>query len=267
VDNQVPSIASLSSLDDRLRTCAHPESEIVKKVFYSTRENVNYIHEVFRQAFLLPLTEGETITKVASLYTEWIKTQKEKPECVPVFMEEPIEVSEGLENANYARNKVRAGKQSLYQMFITNSSNVFLVSPPSNADTLIEDQVTICKQILSSYRYLVNNTHAEPLSKSTWWQLLRVLLHITTIMLPSNDSNRHGNELIVQSNLASVIYQTVIVSWIKASLNVHVSRALWDQIVTVFQRRTNWKDLIVEWSVSFMLFVSSWCNNKLFFPH
>ena len=40
------------------------------------------------------------------VYNSFSQTQKEKPECVPVFMEEPQEFSEGIESANYARNKV-----------------------------------------------------------------------------------------------------------------------------------------------------------------
>lgn len=39
--------------------------------------------------------------------------------------------------------QVRGGSQSTYQLFVTNSAHIFLISPPINAPKLVEEQVTI----------------------------------------------------------------------------------------------------------------------------
>ena len=46
--------------------------------------------------------------------------------------------------------------------------------------------------------------------------------------------------------------QTLIVTWIKANLNVFVSAELWDRFLQVLSSLTQWVELIKEWSVSRM---------------
>lgn len=50
--------------------------------------------------------------------------------------------------------------------------------------------------------------------------------------------------------LAPAIFQTLIVTWIKANLNVSVSRSLWDRFLHVLSNLTKWDELIKEWAVS-----------------
>lgn len=50
--------------------------------------------------------------------------------------------------------------------------------------------------------------------------------------------------------LAPAIFQTLIVTWIKANLNVFISRELWDRFLDVLVSLTNWEELIKEWAVS-----------------
>nr|CAD7401646.1 unnamed protein product [Timema poppensis] len=42
--------------------------------------------------------------------------------------------------------------------------------------------------------------------------------------------------------------QTLIVTWIKANLNVVISPELWDQFLNVLSSLTQWEELIREWS-------------------
>ena len=51
------------------------------------------------------------------------------------------------------------------------------------------------------------------------------------------------------------IFQTLIVTWIKANLNVYISSDLWDEFLKVLSSLTAWAELIKEWAVR--LFVSS----------
>ncbi|XP_078483616.1 ral GTPase-activating protein subunit alpha-1 isoform X2 [Ciona intestinalis] len=273
-----PSISSVSSLDDKLRSSASAEEELVRDVLYSTRQNINIVHEMFRQAFMLPLTEVPTMRRVVKVYQEWIQEGD-----IPLFMEEiPKDMNmeseeshsdEGeekevltrqkstnsLRNVSYMRGQlhsvidnalnthVRAGPQTTLQLFITNSAHVFLVEPPRNATKLVQAQVDVCKRVLNLYRYMVMNVF---LSEVTWQQLLRVLLHITRVMLQEAtfDEPSVNKYETVAGRLAGPVFQTLIVSWIKANLFVQVSRDLWDELVDVLSSLTNWEELITEWA-------------------
>ncbi|PNJ54108.1 RALGAPA1 isoform 9 [Pongo abelii] len=78
-----PSSSSLCSIDEEHLT----DIEIVRRVFSSKRSNVNFVTEIFRQAFLLPICEAAAMRKVVKVYQEWIQ-QEEKP----LFMQEPEEI-------------------------------------------------------------------------------------------------------------------------------------------------------------------------------
>jgi hypothetical protein len=47
-----------------------------------------------------------------------------------------------------------------------------------------------------------------------------------------------------------LLLQTLIVTWIKANLNVVISPELWDQFLMVLSSLTQWEELIREWAVS-----------------
>lgn len=78
-----PSVSSLCSIDEEHIT----DYEIVRRVLSSKRSGVNFVIEIFRQAFLLPICEAATMRKVLKVYEQWIK-QKDKP----LFMHENEEL-------------------------------------------------------------------------------------------------------------------------------------------------------------------------------
>lgn len=69
------------------------EYEIVRAVLYSTRENVNIVHECFRQALLFSFKHTLAIRKVIAVYKEWFQHVDQRP----LFMLEPSEAVGGLE--------------------------------------------------------------------------------------------------------------------------------------------------------------------------
>uniref|UniRef100_A0A671KCH5 Ral GTPase-activating protein subunit alpha-1-like n=1 Tax=Sinocyclocheilus anshuiensis TaxID=1608454 RepID=A0A671KCH5_9TELE len=77
-----PSSSSLCSMDEEHLT----DIEVVRRVLCSSRTNVNFITEIFRQTFLLPMCEAAAMRKVVRVYQEWISQQDK-----PVFMREPEE--------------------------------------------------------------------------------------------------------------------------------------------------------------------------------
>ncbi|XP_060685070.1 ral GTPase-activating protein subunit alpha-1 isoform X6 [Hemiscyllium ocellatum] len=291
-----PSSSSLCSVDEEHLT----DMEIVRKVFYSSRENVNFIIEVFRQAFLLPICEAAAMRRVVKVYQEWIQ-QEDKP----VFMKEaedlgyspstsvinlvsagehggsyPLEknkqeedkmtkTSGHVRNLSWTRNSsyqnainnapeieeeernVCAGVQASLQVFITNSANILLLEPANEIGVLLDEHVDMCKRVLNIYRYMVVHT---AMNKKTWEQLLLVLLRITEsvmkrpLQVPPLSQGRKNS--VLAGRLATPLFRTLIVAWIKANLDVYVSRELWDELLMVLSSLTCWEELITEWAMT-----------------
>ncbi|XP_055879751.1 ral GTPase-activating protein subunit alpha-2-like isoform X3 [Biomphalaria glabrata] len=287
---------------------AHTDSEyqIVRAVLFSTRENVNTVHECFRQALLQSFRHTNAIRKVIGVYKEWFQHEDERP----VFMLEPASVepntdgvdrgecaefyhgslsdiaeedrfsmddspsasalslqhlnapSENEDGArrSYLRNRsylgavqdladlgdekskdVRAGMQRILQVFITNAANIFLLD--AEDDGQLQNQVELCKRVLNIYRHVVMSIE---LNHQTWEQLLKVLLRITSGVLKRNPPIERY--MTLGGRLAQPIFQTLIVTWTKANLNIMVTAALWDEFLAVLSALTSWKELIMEWS-------------------
>uniref|UniRef100_A0A8C1I8Q3 Ral GTPase activating protein, alpha subunit 1 (catalytic) n=1 Tax=Cyprinus carpio TaxID=7962 RepID=A0A8C1I8Q3_CYPCA len=274
-----PSSSSLCSMDEEHLT----DIEVVRRVLCSSRTNVNFITEIFRQAFLLPMCEAAAMRKVVRVYQEWISLQDK-----PVFMREPEEdrftgqldstheqrsdkeeedigltVSVHSRNPNWcSRNSgskssdsevleynVHAGVQATLQVFITNSSNVFLLEAANELKSLLEEQVDMCKRVLNIYRSLVMH---ETMNQKTWEQILLVLLRVTECVMKRPPSIMpHGKKSnTLSGRLAGAVFQTLIVAWIKGNLNVYVSRELWDDLLSVLSSLTCWEELVTEWSLT-----------------
>ncbi|XP_054828939.1 ral GTPase-activating protein subunit alpha-1 isoform X6 [Eublepharis macularius] len=286
-----PSSSSLCSIDEEHLT----DIEIVRKVFSSKRSNVNFLTEIFRQAFLLPICEAAAMRKVVKVYQEWIQ-QEEKP----LFMKDPEEIvssaiidcdenlvehnslekgkereeetmnnSGPVRNSSWTRNDcyqeathkisdldsveqgIRAGVQAVLQVFIINSSNIFLLEPANDIKTLLDEHTDMCKRILNIYRYMVVQVTMD---KKTWEQMLLVLLRVTesVLKIPSHIFLQYQGRKnsTLAGRLAGPLFQTLIVAWIKANLNVYISRELWDDLLSVLSSLTYWEELATEWSLT-----------------
>uniref|UniRef100_H0VPW4 Ral GTPase activating protein catalytic subunit alpha 1 n=1 Tax=Cavia porcellus TaxID=10141 RepID=H0VPW4_CAVPO len=287
-----PSSSSLCSIDEEHLT----DIEIVRRVFSCKRSNVNFVTEIFRQAFLLPICEAAAMRKVVKVYQEWIQ-QEEKP----LFMQEPEEtvsvssdipcienvkdhdismegekreeengtnMAEHVRNSNWAKNgscqdtlhntseeateqNIRAGTQAVLQVFIINSSNIFLLEPANEIKNLLDEHTDMCKRILNIYRYMVVQVSMD---KKTWEQMLLVLLRVTESVLKMSSQAflqfQGKKNTTLAGRLAGPLFQTLIVAWIKANLNVYISRELWDDLLSVLSSLTYWEELATEWSLT-----------------
>ncbi|XP_021580378.2 ral GTPase-activating protein subunit alpha-1 isoform X3 [Ictidomys tridecemlineatus] len=288
-----PSSSSLCSIDEEHLT----DIEIVRRVFSSKRSNVNFVTEIFRQAFLLPICEAAAMRKVVKVYQEWIQ-QEEKP----LFMQEPEEIAipssaipcienvvdhdismeegekreeengtniaEHVRNSNWAKNgsyqdtlhnateeateqNIQAGTQAVLQVFIINSSNIFLLEPANEIKNLLDEHTDMCKRILNIYRYMVVQVSMD---KRTWEQMLLVLLRVTESVLKMSSQAflqfQGKKNMTLAGRLAGPLFQTLIVAWIKANLNVYISRELWDDLLSVLSSLTYWEELATEWSLT-----------------
>ncbi|NP_064468.4 ral GTPase-activating protein subunit alpha-1 [Rattus norvegicus] len=287
-----PSSSSLCSIDEEHLT----DIEIVRRVFSSKRSNVNFVTEIFRQAFLLPICEAAAMRKVVKVYQEWIQQEGK-----PLFMQEPEEtvitssdipcsenvtdhdisiedgekreeengtnISEHVRNSTWTKNgsyqeafhvseeateqNIQAGTQAVLQVFIINSSNIFLLEPANEIKNLLDEHTDMCKRILNIYRYMVVQVSMD---KKTWEQMLLVLLRVTESVLKMSSQAflqfQGKKNMTLAGRLAGPLFQTLIVAWIKANLNVYISRELWDDLLSVLSSLTYWEELATEWSLT-----------------
>ncbi|KAJ3613041.1 hypothetical protein NHX12_019297, partial [Muraenolepis orangiensis] len=272
--------SSLCSIEEDQR-CVY---DMVHAILLSTRDNVNFVNEVFHQAFLLPSCEASATRKVIKVYRKWILQEK------PSFMTEPdkssqedeadqvpqqppnretppipfppvVELPGHKRSSSWGRTysfssaisrgclteqqnqDINAGVQSTLQVFLTNSSNVFLLEPCQDVAKLLENQVEVCKGVLSIYRHMIME---HTMNTQTWEQMLQVLLRITEAVMkrPQED---HKKDAFAES-LAAILFRTIIVAWVRANLCVFISRELWDELLAVLSSLTAWEELVAEWA-------------------
>jgi hypothetical protein len=268
--DDVPEHASLVS---NLRHIGYTQNQIVRDVLYSTRDTVNFLHEVYRQAFLLNFTSKSQIDAMKTtigMYRDWMSTSQPPP-----FLLEPEDSSSNGSSLDSSASgparpqrlradsyigamtkenvSIRAGMQNMLQIFVTNALHVFMVSTShlniylsskskEEATTPLDEQTEICKRVLNIYRTMVMKTRME---SKTWEQLLMVLLQITSVILAQAPPNAKRNNL--GGRLAQPIFQTLIVTWIRAHTNVVVCPVMWEKFLKVLSSLTHREELIVEW--------------------
>ncbi|XP_074069481.1 ral GTPase-activating protein subunit alpha-1 isoform X2 [Macrotis lagotis] len=150
-----------------------------------------------------------------------------------------------------ADQNIQAGAQLVFQVFIVNSSNIFLLEPANEIKSLLDEHTDMCKRILNIYRFMVVQISMD---KKTWEQMLLVLLRVTesVLKIPSQAFLQYQGRknMTLAGRLAGPLFQTLIVAWIKANLNVYISRELWDDLLSVLSSLTHWEELATEWSLT-----------------
>ncbi|XP_069575789.1 ral GTPase-activating protein subunit alpha-2 isoform X2 [Brachyistius frenatus] len=289
-----PSDSSLCSIEEEHRYVY----DMVHSILLSSRDNVNFVNEVFHQAFLLPSCEASATRKVIKVYRKWILQEK------PGFMTEPDRAAQEdevddnseqilstetnsihaqplsikqltgplvfyqtLESHGHRRSSswgrtysfssaisrgflteeqnrdVKAGIQPTLQVFLTNSSNVFLLEPCQDVPKLLDNQVEVCKGVLSIYRHMIME---HTMNTQTWEQMLQVLLRITEAVMKRPPENQRKDSFA--ESLAAILFRTIIVAWVRANLCVFISRELWDELLAVLSSLTCWEELVTEWA-------------------
>ncbi|XP_058881863.1 ral GTPase-activating protein subunit alpha-2-like isoform X3 [Acipenser ruthenus] len=223
--------SSLCSIEEEHRTVY----DMVQWILLSTRDNVNFVNEVFHQAFLLPSCEASATRKVIKVYKKWILQDK------PVFMTEPEKSKLGEEEGVHS-DPLQDTETDSKQVFLTNSSNVFLLEPCPDVPKLIEDQVDVCKSVLNIYRKMIME---HTMNKQTWEQMLQVLLRITDAVMRRPQENTKD---VFATSLAGMLFRTIIVAWVRANLSVLIARELWDELLSVLSSLTAWEELVIEWA-------------------
>ncbi|XP_059375407.1 ral GTPase-activating protein subunit alpha-2-like isoform X6 [Carassius carassius] len=268
--------SSLCSIEEEHR----PVYDRVQAILLSTRDNINFVNEVFHQAFLLPACEASATRKVIKVYRRWFLQES------PNFMAEPETTSQEedgeeehlisetdsahvqvLETHGHKRSSswgrtysfsnaisrgclteeqkqdVKAGVQPTLQVFLTNSANVFLLEPCQDVPELLENQLEVCRAVLSVYRHIIME---QNMNHPTWEQLLQVLLRIAEAVMKRPQENQRKDKFA--HSLASILFKTIFVAWVRSNLTVFISRELWDDLLAVLSSLSHWEQLVFEWA-------------------
>uniref|UniRef100_A0AAQ5YQ20 Rap-GAP domain-containing protein n=1 Tax=Amphiprion ocellaris TaxID=80972 RepID=A0AAQ5YQ20_AMPOC len=256
-----PSDSSLCSIEEEHRHVY----EMVHSILLSTRDNVNFVNEVFHQAFLLPSCEASATRKVITVYRKWILQDK------PSFMTEPEratqedEVDDKVEKELISHGHRRSSSwgrtysfsSAISRGFLTEEQNrdvkagiqptlqvfTFCLIPCQDVPKLLDNQVEVCKGVLSIYRHMIME---HTMNTQTWSQMLQVLLRITEAVMKRPQENQRKDSFA--ENLASILFRTIIVAWVRANLCVFISRELWDELLAVLSSLTCWEELVTEWA-------------------
>lgn len=269
-----------SSLLVNLRYMGYSQPNIVQEVLFSTRENINFVCETYRQAFMLGFSSKDEINatnSVTHVIRDWINV--EHREFPPFFIDAPIQtdpatagntgnnllsdasppIVQRIRKDSYlgaiAKDNVilPAGTQNVLQILVTNAANVFLVqteylvmpklpNSSNRENSPLDDQTEICKCVLNIFRTMVMTARMEA---KTWEQLLLVLLQITAVIL--NEVTPTHNRRSLGGRLAQPVFQTLIVTWIRAHTHVPVPNHLWEKFLNVLSSLTHREELISEW--------------------
>uniref|UniRef100_A0A672S0A6 Ral GTPase activating protein catalytic subunit alpha 2 n=1 Tax=Sinocyclocheilus grahami TaxID=75366 RepID=A0A672S0A6_SINGR len=145
--------------------------------------------------------------------------------------------------ANGQQGSLRMNSFMCSQVFLTNSANVFLLEPCQDVPKLLENQLDVCRAVLSVYRHIIME---QNMNRPTWSQLLQVLLRITEAVMKRPQENQRKDTFA--HNLASILFKTIFVAWVRSNLTVFISRELWDELLVVLSSLSHWEELVFEWA-------------------
>uniref|UniRef100_A0AAQ6AJ35 Rap-GAP domain-containing protein n=1 Tax=Amphiprion ocellaris TaxID=80972 RepID=A0AAQ6AJ35_AMPOC len=255
-----PSDSSLCSIEEEHRHVY----EMVHSILLSTRDNVNFVNEVFHQAFLLPSCEASATRKVITVYRKWILQDK------PSFMTEPERATQEDEVDDSSEQMLITETNSIHAQTLESHGHrrssswgrTYSFSSAISRGFLTEEQnrdvkagiqptlqvftfclIVLCKGVLSIYRHMIME---HTMNTQTWSQMLQVLLRITEAVMKRPQENQRKDSFA--ENLASILFRTIIVAWVRANLCVFISRELWDELLAVLSSLTCWEELVTEWA-------------------
>lgn len=153
------------------------ESEMICSLLNSKRIYVDLVFSLFNEAFLMPFNErlNALMRNVLKVYKQWIYKEIDTP--LPLFLAEPSSYSNSASSSvssmstsssktKFNDETVCVGFNSLLNIFIKSSANVFLLEVPSEERSALDFQVDVCKRVLNIYRYMVMKVDMD---KSVWY--------------------------------------------------------------------------------------------------
>ncbi|CAF4316699.1 unnamed protein product, partial [Rotaria magnacalcarata] len=225
--------------------------EIGQNVLLSKQENINFIHEIFRQSYLMSGDNGLAASHILRTVNNWIKEQNLRP----AFMLEPEQRS--ASNDLPSDNHLRLGLNRWLQIFITQSFYLFLVRPTSindeqqamagqhgiNTTNILQPEQAMRERSLAGlvtfYKKLPQRHTPD---RTTWDLILRVMLKIVRLSLhdrpPSNT-----NHVYIENTIKTLLF-------LFQSASLFVSVELWNSLSDTLSSKAMWSEVIDQWDVS-----------------
>ncbi|CAF1045593.1 unnamed protein product [Rotaria sp. Silwood1] len=237
-------IVSFQQLENQIGPLDSNMLEIGQNVLLSTQENINFIHEIFRQSYLMSGENGLAASLILRTVNNWIKEKHLRP----VFMLEPEQRSSSNDVPN--DNHLRLGLNRWLQIFITQSFYLFLVRPTSTNDeqqtlttqhgmnttnTIQPEQAMRDRSLAGLVTFYKKLPQRHTPDRSTWDLILRVMLKIVRLSL--------------QDRPTSNINHIYIENTIKVS-SLYVSVELWNNLSDTLSSKVMWPEVIDQWDLS-----------------
>ncbi|CAF1014308.1 unnamed protein product [Adineta steineri] len=220
--------------------------EIGQNVLLSTQENINFIHEIFRQSYLMSGEYGFAASHILRTVNDWIKERNLRP----VFMLEPEQRSSS--NDKLDDNHLRLGLNRWLQIFITQSFYLFLVRPTSQNDeqqtpqhgvnAVQPEQGTRERSLAGLVTFYKKLPQRHTPDRTTWDLILRVMLKIVRLSLQDRPPP-NSNHLYIENTIKTLLF-------LFQSASLYVSVELWNHLSDTLSSRTMWPEVIDQWDAS-----------------
>lgn len=131
-----------------------PRFRLIGAYLYRTRLNIEIVHEILRQSFLIPNCPLPTLQATVAVYQNWL-SQTPKPS----FMDEP-----GVGESSNSPTAIRFGIQQSICRMMRNAALRFHAAVPAE---LAETQFQMCVETLSLFHQVAIESSLH-LTSATW---------------------------------------------------------------------------------------------------
>ncbi|CAF1289211.1 unnamed protein product, partial [Didymodactylos carnosus] len=230
--------------------------EIGQNVVLSSRGYINFIHEIFRQSYLMSDDNGTAASHILRSVNNWIKEKQSRP----VFMLEPesehnlcrssassVTITSSSNLDNDTDNHLRLGLDRWLQIFMTQSFYMFLVRSGATEDqqmttTYPQEQFQrdrLLAGLVTFYRKLPLRHTPD---KTTWDLMLRVMLKVAQVSLPDKPPQFY-NHSHVENTIKTLLYL-----FHSAALSISVE--LWNSLSDTLSSKVAWPEVIEQWDLT-----------------
>ncbi|XP_065324936.1 ral GTPase-activating protein subunit alpha-1-like isoform X2 [Gordionus sp. m RMFG-2023] len=225
----------------------------------SDRQNINFILNAIRLGLRMPTITYNVKEQMVQLIRSWLLDAEYRP----LFMQEEPEI-----NSRQNPRQIEAGFQKCVRVLLCVIGQVFLIVPSPVPDVTLQsiniknrmgkpaltldDQYEISKKVLNLFRQVVM---ATPLNEKSWKCIITALVSIIRILNSNDKPDQGGDEkkskyLLKYGNnkLLGAFIQTLMVTFIKACLNIYVPLEMWVDLSTTLVSLIGYDELFIEWT-------------------
>lgn len=213
-------------------------SLVLNAVIFGAYDSRELVHELIRQALLLPYADLEISKGAIHILRTWISQNAEER---PTFLHE-------TEIATSPAGKIEINMNAWLRRYVKMLKMIFL----ERADrTNTPNQIVLFKEALNLFKMIALEVHVQLMPK-TWETLLISLLEIQNLLM-----NAYPNKsaivisLLAAEDIADMLVETLLCCWVRAATT---SEQLWKQLRVQLKKSTTWSQTILQWSVcSFLI--------------